>query len=130
MLTEPGMYEQARRLSRQTLFESQHDQQPTLLTFSSAPSEYQFLFNNISDAYNKLEQASLPLEELWTFLLDAVYRKQPRGNLIFEDQHKLLFRQEILEHSFVNEMLKEISRNFASLQSSMNGQPASAFNLT
>ena len=72
----------------------------------------------------------MPLEELWTFLLDAVYRKQPRGHLIFEDQHKLIFRQEILDNSFVNEMLKEISRNFAQLQAGMQGKPASAFNLT
>jgi hypothetical protein len=85
LLSEPKSYEKSRRLSRQTLFESQHDQHPTLLPFNSAPSEYQFIFNDINDAYTKLEQASLPIEELWTFLLDAVYRKQPRGYLIFED---------------------------------------------
>lgn len=124
------MYEQARRLSRQSLFESQHDQHPTLLTFSSAPTEYQFIFNDLNDAFSKLEQAFLPLEELWTFLLDAVYRKQPRGYLIFEDQHKLLFRQEILEHSFVAEMLKDVARNYTQLQASMQGRPPSAFNLT
>ena len=72
----------------------------------------------------------LALEELWIYLVEAVYAKMPSGYLIFEDQHKLLFRQEVLEHRYVAEMTKDIQRNFVQLEANMQGMPASAFNLT
>ena len=48
------------------------------------------------------------LEELWIFLLESVYGQISHGFLIFEDQHKLLFRQEVLEHRYTSVLLKDI----------------------
>ena len=47
-----------------------------------------------------------------------------------EDQHKLLFRQEVLEHRYIEEFFKDIHRNYEQLEASMQGLPPSAFNLT
>ena len=52
------------------------------------------------------------LEELWVFLVESVYAKMSHGYLIFEDQHKLLFRQEVLEHRYISELLKDVQRNY------------------
>ena len=53
------------------------------------------------------------LEEIWIFLVESVYKKVSSGYLIFEDQHKLLFRQEVLENRYIEEFLKDIHRNYS-----------------
>ena len=70
------------------------------------------------------------MEEFWIFLVESSYNKVSMGHLILEDQHKLLFRQEVLEHRYIEKMLKDIRRNYAQLEASMQGLPPSAFNLT
>ena len=42
----------------------------------------------------------------------------------------MLFRQEVLEHRYITELLKDIQRNYSNLEASMQGHPPSAFNLT
>ena len=129
LLTD-GRYEATRRVARYTLFWDQHDHRCSMLTFNSAPKEYQFVFAQLREAYLSLQQSCLHLEELWTFLVESVYQKVSEGFLIFADQHKLLFRQEVLEHRYVEEMLKDAQRNYSQLESSMAGLPPSAFSLT
>ena len=51
LLADSGRYEQTRRLSRYNMFWEQHDNRCTMLTFNSAPQEYQYIFNEIKDAY-------------------------------------------------------------------------------
>ena len=53
------------------------------------------------------------MEEIWVFLVESVYNKVSSGYLIFEDQHKLLFRQEVLENRYIEEFLKDIHRNYS-----------------
>ena len=84
-----------------------------MLTFQSAPQEYKFLFNMLVDAYLRLRQGWQSLEEIWIFLVESVYNKVSHGYLIFEDQHKLLFRQEVLENRYIEEFLKDIHRNYS-----------------
>ena len=56
-----------------------------MLTFNSAPHEYQFIFNEIKEVYAGIKHGMLALEELWLFLVESVYQKVPHGYLIFED---------------------------------------------
>jgi hypothetical protein len=53
------------------------------------------------------------MEEFWIFLVESAYNKVSMGHLIMEDQHKLLFRQEVLEHRYIEKMLKDIRKNYA-----------------
>ena len=112
-LTDGDRYEQTRRVSRYSMFWEQHDNRCTMLTFNSAPQEYQFIFRKVQKAYLGVRQGMLALEELWVFLVESVYQKVSHGFLIFEDQHKLLFRQEVLENCYIAELLKDINRNYA-----------------
>ena len=43
--------------------------------------------------------------------------------MIFEDQHKLLFRQEVLENRYIEEFLKDVQRNYNQLEKSISAQP-------
>ena len=62
--------------------------------------------------------------------MESAYSKVSEGFLILEDQHKLLFRQEVLEDHYVEELLRDILRNYSQLEASMQGLPPSAFKLT
>lgn len=84
-LIEGIRYEQTRRVSRYNMFWEQHDNRCTMLTFNSAPHEYQFIFNEIREVYAGIKHGMLALEELWLFLVESVYQKVPHGYLIFED---------------------------------------------
>ena len=66
----------------------------------------------IVDAYLRLRQGWENFEEIWVFLVESVFNKVSHGYLIFEDQHKLLFRQEVLENRYTEEFLKDIPRNY------------------
>lgn len=66
----------------------------------------------IVDAYLRLRQGWENFEEIWVFLVESVFNKVSHGYLIFEDQHKLLFRQEVLENRYIEEFLKDIHRNY------------------
>ena len=50
-LTSTSRYEQARRVSRYSMFKERHDNRCTMLTFNSAAPEYQFIFNEVRDGY-------------------------------------------------------------------------------
>ena len=65
------------------------------------------------DAYLRMRQGWQNLEEIWIFLVESVYNKLSSGYLIFEDQHKLLFRQEVLENRYIEEFLRDINRNYS-----------------
>ena len=69
------------------MFKERHDNKITMLTFGSAAPEYQFIFNEIREAYLNMigQPGMLGVEELWIYLIEAVYQKIPSGHLIFED---------------------------------------------
>ena len=50
-LSSGARYEQARRVSRYAMFKERHDNRCTMLTFTSAAAEYQFIFNEIRESY-------------------------------------------------------------------------------
>jgi len=85
LLTDTTQYEQTRRVSRYNLFWDQHDHKCTMLTFNTAPNEYQYIFNGLKEAYLDVRQSMLAFEELWVFLLESVYGQMSHGFLIFED---------------------------------------------
>ena len=85
LLTEGAQYEKTRRVSRYNLFWDQHDNKCTMLTFNSAPTEYQFIFSELKEAYLTIRQSMIALEELWVFLLESVFHQVSHGFLIFED---------------------------------------------
>ena len=67
-------------------------------------------------AYLDLRSGWLALEEFWVFLIETVYRRRCQGFFVFEDQHKMLFRQEVLENRYVEEFLKDVHRNYQYLE--------------
>lgn len=85
LLAETAKYEKTRRVSRYNLFWDQHDNKCTMLTFNSAAAEYQYIFNELKEAYLNIRASMTALEELWVFLLESVYRQVSHGFLIFED---------------------------------------------
>ncbi len=42
------------------------------------------------------------------FFMETVFQQAPRGNLIFDQVHKRLFEQEIMQNRFVKALLQEI----------------------
>ena len=56
-----------------------------MLSFSSAPAEYQYIFNELKDAYLGVRACMQALEEFWMFLVEAAFSKLSHGYLIFED---------------------------------------------
>ena len=113
MVLDGRKYEETRRAARYNMFWDQQDSRCRMLTFQSAPQEYKFLFNILVDGYLRMRQGWQVLEEIWIFLVESVYKKVSSGYLIFEDQHKLLFRQEVLENRYIEEFLKDIHRNYS-----------------
>ena len=111
-LLDGRKYQETRRVSRYNMFWERQDSKCRMLTFQSASQEYKYLFNMIVDAYLRLRQGWENFEEIWVFLVESVYNKVSHGYLIFEDQHKLLFRQEVLENRYIEEFLKDIHRNY------------------
>ena len=85
LLAEGARYEKTRRVSRYNLFWDQHDNKCTMLTFNSAPPEYQFVLNELKETYLSIRHGMTALEELWVFLLESVYGQVSHGFLIFED---------------------------------------------
>ena len=77
----------------------------------------------IVDAYLRMRQGWQNLEEIWIYLVESVYNKVSHGYLIFEDQHKLLFQQEVLENRYIEEFLKDIHRNYSHHEKNLNAQP-------
>ena len=108
LLADGDRYEKTRRVSRYNLFWDQRDNKCTMLTFNQAPAKYHYIFNELKEAYLAIRSGMHALEELWIFLLESVYGQISHGFLIFEDQHKLLFRQEVLEHRYISVLLKDI----------------------
>lgn len=49
------------------------------------------------------------IEEMWIFCMESVFRKEPKGNLMFEQFHKQLFKKEILSHRYIKMFRKEIA---------------------
>ena len=73
LLADGPRYEKTRRVSRYNMFWDQHDNKCTMLTYNSAPTQYQFIFNEIKDAFLAITQGMAQLEELWVFLLESVF---------------------------------------------------------
>lgn len=75
----------------------------------------------IVDSYLRMRQGWENFEEIWIFLVESVYNKVSHGYLIFEDQHKLLFKQEVLENRYIEEFLKDIHRNYGHSEENPTG---------
>ena len=123
LMDERGQYEKSRRISRYNMFWERHDNRCRMLTFQSAPQDYKCIFNIIVEDYLQIRSSCQALEEFWVFLIESVYQKTSQGYLIFEDQHKLLFRQEVLENRYIEEFLKDVQRNYNQLEKSISAQP-------
>ena len=64
-----------------------------LLNFSAIPAAYLHVFKMILGAYNQLKEGWLGLEEVWIYLVESVFGQEQAGSLIFEAQHKFLFKK-------------------------------------
>jgi len=62
-----------------------------------------------------LKEGWLGLEEVWIFLIESVFGQQQSGSLIFEAQHKFLFRRDVLESKFISEFIREVTSQYDNL---------------
>lgn len=78
-----------------------------------SPGEFQRLFETLIKYYTRVKEAVSSVEEIWIFLVEAVFGQQLKGELIFEQLHKQLFKKEVLAgHRYVQAFLKEIRESF------------------
>lgn len=62
--------------------------------------------------YTRVRDSVVNLEEIWVFLMEAVYQQEMKGQLIFEQVHKQLFEVEILQNQYIQEFLNEIKSQY------------------
>ena len=65
--------------------------------------------------YTRLRECTPDLEEVWVFLMEQVFNQVPKGQLIFEQVHKKLFEQNVINNKFVAAFLQEIKNQYSSL---------------
>jgi hypothetical protein len=86
-----------------------------MVSFSQKPEAFRKLFDTIIKYYTRVREAVIGIEEIWVFLIESVFQQELKGNLIFEQYHKQLFKKDILGHRYLQLFLKEIKDSYKTL---------------
>jgi predicted NACHT family NTPase len=103
-------YEQVRADLRRQLFQEWRSSTEAITPFALKPEHYRRLFDLIIQYYTRVRDAVIGMEEIWAFLIESVFNQELKGNLIFEQYQKQLFRKEVLQsHRYLLMFIKEIN---------------------
>lgn len=56
-----------------------------------------------------MRDSIIGIEEMWVFFMESVFHQELKGNMIFEQFHKQIFKKDILSHRYIQSFLKEIN---------------------
>ncbi len=109
-------YEQVRTDLRRQIWSEVRKNNEVMVSFVHKPESFRKLFDTIIKYYTRVREAVIGIEEIWVFLIESVFQQELKGNLIFEQFHKQLFKKDILGHRYLQLFLKEIKDSFKALE--------------
>ena len=80
----------------------------TIVSFYQYPDAYQKIFDLLIKFYTRVRDSIIGIEEMWVFFMESIFHQELKGNMIFEQYHKQLFKKDILNHRDIERFLKEI----------------------
>ncbi len=105
-------YEQVRTALRRQIWTDWRKNNEVIAPLSCKAENFRSLFDTIIKYYTRVREAVIGIEEIWVFLIESVFQQELKGNLIFEQYHKQLFKKDILGHRYLQYFLKEIKDSY------------------
>jgi len=102
-------YEAIRNDLRHRIWSEMRKNNEVIVSFYQQPDAYQKIFDLLIKFYTRVRDAIIDIEEMWVFFMESVFNHELKGNMIFEQFHKQLFKKDILGHRYLQSFLKEIS---------------------
>lgn len=94
-------YEQVRTDLRRQIWQEVRKNNEVIVALPHKPEAFRKIFDTIIKYYTRVREAVIGIEEIWVFLIESVFQQELKGNLIFEQFHKQLFKKDILGHRYL-----------------------------
>lgn len=77
-------YEQVKTELRQRIWREMRKNNETIIALEDRPELFQRVMNLVIRFYSRCQEAVVAIEEMWVYLVEALFHQELRGNLIFE----------------------------------------------
>eukprot|EP00347_Sterkiella_histriomuscorum_P010269 403376945 len=101
-------YETKRNDLRHKIWSQVRMNNETIVSFYQYPDAYQKIFDLLIKFYTRVRDSIIGIEEMWVFFMESIFHQELKGNMIFEQYHKQIFKKDILNHRDIERFLKEI----------------------
>lgn len=102
-------YEQIKSELRQRIWREVRKSNETIIALYDKPEAFRKIMDLIVRFYTRCREAVVAIEEMWIFLVEALFQQELRGNLIFEQLQKQLFKRDVLNgHRYIQAFIREV----------------------
>ena len=77
-------YEKARRIARHKVWKEINANKYKIENFQRGPDQFSKIFYLLIRYYSRVRDSVIRLEEAWAFLMEMIYSREIKGQLLFE----------------------------------------------